>query len=148
MPDVLADLWSTRLRGGMEWLLDERGLRHRMTLADYCDVVPLEGEVRIGDLRLEWRPTIHHIPTSALRFSDGRRMLGYSADTSFDPGLVEWLAESQLFLHETNLGVHTPLERLVGLDEAVKQRMRLIHYPDFLDVATAPIACARQGDRL
>jgi hypothetical protein len=59
---------------------------------------------------------------------------------------VAWLGESELFFHETNLGVHTPLASLVGLPEAVKARMRLIHYPDFHDVASSPIRCAREGE--
>jgi hypothetical protein len=44
--------------------------------------------------------------------------------------------------------VHTPLADLVGLPESVRARMRLIHYPDQLDPATAPIACARESDCL
>jgi ribonuclease BN (tRNA processing enzyme) len=148
MPDVLAGLWDTRLRGGMETLMEADGSRRTLALADYADVLPLEGAaVQLGPLRIEWRPTIHHIPTSALRFFAGDKSLGYSADTAFDPSLIAWLAETDLFFHETNLGVHTPLQALLTRPEAEKARMRLIHYPDFLEPATAPIACARQGDR-
>jgi ribonuclease BN (tRNA processing enzyme) len=148
MPEVLAGLWETRLRGGMETLLEPDGSRHSLTLTDYADVRPLEGAaVQLGALRIEWRPTIHHIPTSALRFFTGGASFGYSADTAFDPSLIDWLAATDLFFHETNLGVHTPLAQLVARPEAEKARMRLIHYPDFLDPATAPIACARQGQR-
>jgi hypothetical protein len=111
-------------------------------------VIPLgPGATHLGPLRLEWRRTIHHIPTSALRLTGRGRTLGYSADTAFDPALVDWLAESDLFFHETNLGVHTPLAKLVGLPESVRERMRLIHYPDFHDVDSSPIVCAREGDR-
>ena len=90
---------------------------------------------------------MHHIPTSALRVSAGGATLGYSADTAFDPALIDWLAASDLFLHETNYGTHTPLDRLLGVDAAVRARMRLIHYPDPHDVDGSPIACAREGDR-
>jgi len=148
-PEVLADLWDGRLRGGMEWLLDEQGMRHKMALTDYCDLHPLVGDsVEIGPLRVEWRPTVHHIHTTALRLHADGKSIGYSADTAFDLGLVEWLAECPLFLHETNLGVHTPLPALVALPDAVRAQMRLIHYPDFLDPYTSPIACAREGERL
>lgn len=148
IPDVLAGLWDTRLRGGMDVLMTETGERHALTLEDYADVVPLEeGETRVSGISIAWRRTIHHIPTSALRLSAGGRTVGYSADTSFDPGLIGWLAESHLFFHETNFGIHTPLAKLVELPGDIRERMRLIHYPDLLDVDTAPIPCAREGER-
>jgi ribonuclease BN (tRNA processing enzyme) len=149
IPDVLAGLWDTRLRGGMDTLMLPDGTFHKLELADYADVRPLASDVtRIGPIDLEWRRTIHHIPTSAVRLRVDRRAIGYSADTAFDPGLIAWLAETDLFFHETNYGVHTPLEALVGLPPEVRARMRLIHYPDALDPSTAPIACAREGERL
>jgi ribonuclease BN (tRNA processing enzyme) len=147
--EVLAGLWSTRLAGGMDTLMHADGSRSNLTLDDYADVVPLElGRNRIGDLMLEWRPTIHHIPTSALRLSNGEKTFGYSADTAYDPSLIEWLSESDAFFHETNLGVHTPLSSLVELPNAVRGKMRLIHYPDFHDVEGSPIPCVHEGDRL
>lgn len=147
--EVLAGLWSTRLAGGMDTLMHADGSLSHLTLEDYADVVPLEpGRNSIGDLTLEWRPTIHHIPTSALRFSTNGKTFGYSADTAFDPSLVEWLSASDVFFHETNLGVHTPLSSLVGLPDVVQRKMRLIHYPDFHDVEGSPIACVHEGQRL
>ena len=147
--EVLEGLWDTRLRGGMEWLMDESRAMHRMRLEDYAEVHALPpGTSAIGDLQIEWRRTIHHVPTSALRLRAGGRMFGYSADTAFDPELVDWLAASDAFFHETNLGVHTPLASLVACPEAVRARMRLIHYPDFHDADASPIPCAREGDRL
>lgn len=148
IPEVLAGVWDARLRGGMDTLLDTKGARHALTLEDYATVVPLgAGATAIGALSIEWRPTVHHIPTSALRVTAGGATVGYSADTAFDPALVAWLAESALFLHETNLGVHTPLADLAALDAAVRAKMRLIHYPDFHDVDGSPVPCAREGDR-
>jgi phosphoribosyl 1,2-cyclic phosphodiesterase len=150
IPEVLAGLWDTRLRGGMETLLDAPGGPARtLSLDDYADVRPLgPGATAVGDLSVEWRPTIHHIPTSAVRVQHRSASLGYSADTAFDPTLIAWLEQADLFFHETNLGIHTPLESLVALPEATRARMRLIHYPDFLDVAAAPIVCAREGERI
>lgn len=147
-PEVLAGLWETRLKGGMDTLMHPDGSRAALALSDYADVVPLgPGENAIGELSVTWRPTIHHIPTSALRFAAGGKSFGYSADTAFDPSLVAWLGQSDLFFHETNLGVHTPLASLVGLPAEVRGRMRLIHYPDFHDPDGSPIACAREGER-
>lgn len=146
---VLEGLWEARLRGGMDTLLDPSGAVHRLSLDDYAVVTPLRhgSATPIGDLTIEWRPTIHHIPTSALRIRAGGGSFGYSADTAFDPGLIAWLAESDLFLHETNYGVHTPLASLAGLPAETRARMRLIHYPDALDVESSPIPAAREGDR-
>ena len=125
------------------------GPTRSLSLDDYADVAPLSpGENRIGDLVLEHRPTIHHIPTTAVRVRSGARTIGYSADTAFDPTLVAWLAECDLFFHETNLGVHTPLSSLVALPAEVRARMRLIHYPDTFDVAGSAIAVLREGDVL
>ena len=147
--EVLEGLWETRLRGGMEWLMDESRAMHRMRLEDYADVHTLEaGTTRVGELAISWRRTIHHVPTSALRFQADGRAFGYSADTAFDPELIEWLAAADMFFHETNLGVHTPLSSLVGCAEPVRARMRLIHYPDFHDTASSPIPCALEGDRV
>jgi ribonuclease BN (tRNA processing enzyme) len=150
IPDVLAGLWDARLRGGMDVLMDADGARHPLTLDDYADVrpMPAAGDAfTIGDLTLTWRPTVHHIPTSALRVRAGAATFGYSADTAFDPSLIAWLSDADLMLHETNYGTHTPIERLVGVDATVRDRMRLIHYPDQHEVALSPIACAREGDR-
>jgi ribonuclease BN (tRNA processing enzyme) len=149
IPEVLADLWETRLKGGMSRLLATSGEVLTLRLDDYAHVVPLgPGANRIGALDLEWRKTIHHVPTSAIRVRSGAKTLGYSADTSFDPGLVTWLAETDIFFHETNYGVHTPLASLVALPRAVQAKMRLIHYPDDHDPDRSPIVCAREGERI
>lgn len=149
MPEVLAGLWETRLRGGMETLMDPDGGQVRsLSLEDYAEIRPLEQGSRIGDLELQFRPTIHHIPTSALRVRVGATSFGYSADTAFDPGLIDWLSACDLFFHETNVGVHTPLASLAILPAATRARMRLIHYPDFHEVDISPIRCAREGERI
>jgi ribonuclease BN (tRNA processing enzyme) len=148
IPEVLEHLWDQRLRGGMEWLMDKQQRFTRMSLDDYCDVHPLEGErARVGPFELEWRRTIHHVPTSALRVRAGGERIAYSADTAFDRSLVAWLADSALFFHECNLGVHTPLEELLTVEPEARARMRLIHYTDFHPVDESPIPCAREGER-
>ena len=148
IPEVLAGLWDTRLKGGMEVLMDERFEAQHLTLDDYADVRPIpEGGATIGPLHIDVRRTIHHIPTSALRVRGPGATFAYSADTAFDPALIAWLAEADLFFHETNLGIHTPLASLVALPEPTRRKMRLIHYPDFHDVASSPIPCAREGER-
>lgn len=147
MKEVLAGLWETRLRGGMETLLLGDGSRQTLGLCDYAEVTPLQaGGLDLADLRVHFRPTLHHIPTSALRIESQGRCVGYSADTAFDPSLVAWLAQSDLFFHETNLGVHTPLQALMSLDPVTKTKLRLIHYPDFHEAASCPLATAQEGE--
>lgn len=148
IPEVLAGLWDTRLKGGMEVLMNERFEAQLLTLDDYADVRPLSpGGTAIGPLLVDHRPTLHHIPTSALRVRGRGAAFAYSADTAFDPSLIEWLSHADLFFHETNVGIHTPLASLAALPEVTRRKMRLIHYPDFHDVASSPIPCTREGDR-
>src|SRR5437868_5147821 len=95
IPEVLADLWDSRLKGAMARLLEPSGAVQELVLADYANVNPLvPGTNRIGAFDLEWRRTVHHVPTSAIRVRCGAKTVGYSADTSFDRALVEWLAPS------------------------------------------------------
>lgn len=148
IPEVLTGLWDTRLKGGMEVLMNERFETQLLTLDDYADVLPLgPGGTAIGPLLVDCRHTLHHIPTSALRIRGRASTFAYSADTAFDPSLIEWLAEADLFFHETNVGIHTPITSLAGLPEATRRKMRLIHYPDFHDLPSSPIPCTREGER-
>jgi len=48
-------------------------------------------------------------------------------------------------IHETGYGVHTPYEKLAALDEHVRKKMRLIHYPDTLDLESANIEPLKEG---
>ena len=147
-PTVAARLWDGHLAAGMEQLLPAVGapfLSRRID--DYFEVLPLD-EARptaIGPFTVECRRTIHHIPTTALRLRAGGRCLGHSSDTAFDETLIAWLAESDLIVHETNLGVHTPYASLAALPAELRARMRLHHYPDNFDLAASAIEPLRQG---
>lgn len=149
-PEVAKRLWDGHLAAGMECLMSPAD--HHVDarrFEDYFDVVELgEGRpARLGPFEIECRRTIHHIPTTALRIRAGGACLGYSADTAFDPSLIEWLAEADLVVHETNFGVHTPYEDLAKLPADLRARMRLIHYPDMFDVPGSVIEPLRQGRR-
>lgn len=149
-PEVLAEVWDGHLAAGMRRLVEpERLAAQDLGLGDYFDTTPLAetGAVDVGPFRIECRRTIHHIPTTALRIAAGGRALGVSADTAFDPGLIAWLAEADLVVHETNRGIHTPYARLAALPRELRRRMRLIHYPDDFDTAGSAIEPLRQGAR-
>jgi ribonuclease BN (tRNA processing enzyme) len=150
-PDVQARLWDGRLAGGMDELADPAtGRPVSKTLGDWFDLVDLDLErpVQIGPFSIECRRTRHHVATTALRIRAGGRALGLSADTSFDPGLVDWLSEADLVLHETGRGIHTPYESLAALPAALRGRMRLIHYPDDLDASDGALLPLVQGRRV
>jgi ribonuclease BN (tRNA processing enzyme) len=162
-------LWNGHLAAGMERLLtradgadsadsadgaDGAGIggcvHSERGLEDYFELHSLDtdGEVRVGPFVVECRMTTHHIPTTAFRIRAGDRSLGISADTAFDPALLDWLLEADLVIHETNFGpAHTPYERLAELPEAQRARMRLIHYPDSFDLEASVIEPLEEGVR-
>jgi ribonuclease BN (tRNA processing enzyme) len=148
--EVRAVVWEERLKAPMGTLWD--GHAHRsMRFEDYFDFQQLrwEDETVVGPLRIRARRTIHHIPTSALLVTAEGRTLGYSADTAFDPGLIDFLAPADLILHETNLGPgHTPAAALEELPEEVRRKMRLYHYPDGLELGYGSIRLLREGELL
>lgn len=149
-PDVADRLWEGHLAGGMERLmLPFVHTIRRMELEDYFELRFLSqaDPVRVGPFRIESRKTIHHVPTTALRIHAGGRSLGYSADTTFDRSLIDWLSEADLILHETGSGLHTSYRRLRQLPADLRARMRLIHYPDEFDCPTSAIECLQQGRR-
>jgi ribonuclease BN (tRNA processing enzyme) len=149
-PDVARNLWDGHLAAGMAQLLAPDGASPvAKRLEDYFELAYLSERqpLSVGPFSIECRLTHHHIPTTALRISAGGRSLGYSADTSFDPDLIEWLAQADLVVHETNYGIHTPYAKLAALPAAVRAKMRLIHYPDDFDLAGTIIEPLRQGAR-
>jgi ribonuclease BN (tRNA processing enzyme) len=148
-PAVSARLWDGHLAGGMEVALQGPGVPAiERTLDEFFDVRPLacEEDVSVGPFRLRCRLTNHTVPTTGLCVEAAGRVLGYSADTAFDPVLISWLADADLIVHETNPGfLHTPYEQLAALPEALRNRMRLIHYPDDFDLDNSAIEPLRQG---
>lgn len=149
-PEVRSSIWDERLKASMGVLWNGEHFR-AMHFEDYFEHVPLSwtSEVTVGPFRIQSRPTIHHVPTSALLIEAAGRKLGYSSDTAFDPGLIEFLAPADLIIHETNLGpAHTPYTSLAALPSELRARMRLIHYPDDFDIASSAIAALHEGEVL
>jgi ribonuclease BN (tRNA processing enzyme) len=146
-PDVARRLWDGHLAAGMERLGVPGGAPTERTFEDYFELVPLDDSrpVRIGAFQIECRRTLHHLPTTALRVRAAGRAVGFSADTTYDPTLVAWLAEADLVVHEAGFGIHTPLERLAELPATTRARMRLAHFPDELDLSASPIEPLEEG---
>jgi ribonuclease BN (tRNA processing enzyme) len=149
-PEVAAHLWTGHLAGGMEWSLQGAGQAPvQRRLEDFFDLLTLDEAraVSIGPFTVQFRRTIHSVPTTALLLRAGGRCLGYSADTAFDPTLVSWLSTADLIVHEAGTGhQHTPYEMLAALSPDLRRRMRLIHYPDDFDVDANAIRPLRQGE--
>jgi ribonuclease BN (tRNA processing enzyme) len=148
VPEVRSSIWEPRLQVSMGQLWDGTQFRS-LSFEDYFDYQQLhwEAETRVGPFSIRARRTIHHVPTSALLISAGGRTLGYSADTAFDPALIEFLSGADLIIHETNHGpAHTAYDDLLTLDERLLRKMRLIHYSDLFDAAASKIAVVNQGE--
>jgi ribonuclease BN (tRNA processing enzyme) len=146
-PEVARRLWDGHLAAGMERIAAPGRAPDEKTFEDYFELVSL-GETRplqIGPFQIECRRTQHHVPTTALRVRAAGRVVGFSADTAFDPELIAWLGAADLVVHEAGFGIHTPLERLGELPEATRSRMRLAHFPDALDLSASPVEPLEQG---
>ena len=102
-----------------------------------------------GPFSIECRRTIHGVPTFAFRITARGRTLGFSADTAYDPSLIEWLSGADLIVHEVttlvHTGVHTPYEKLAALPESIRFKMRVAHYPDDFDVDSSVIEALSEG---
>lgn len=151
-PDVSAKVWDGLLAAGMsEVRMEHDGPTVRKQLDDFFELISLDASdpVTVGPFAIECRRTIHPIPTTAFRIGAGGRTLAFSADTAFDPALIAWLDEADLVVHEATAlphsGVHTPYEKLAALPAAVRDKMRLIHYPDDFDLAASVIEPLHQG---
>lgn len=149
-PEVRAVIWEQRLQASMQFLWNGES-RRELRFEDYFDYIPLRWDEpnAIGPFRISTRRTIHHVPTSALRVEVAGKRLSYSSDTAYDPELLRFLEPSDLVIHETNLGpAHTPYAQLAELPEALRARMRLIHYPDALASSPTTLRLLNEGDRL
>ncbi len=146
-PQVAGRLWDGHLAAGMERLGAPDGTSTEKTFEDYFERLTLDDTrpVQVGPFQVECRRTQHTVPTTALRVRAAGRAVGFSADTAFDADLIAWLGAADLVVHETGLGIHTPLERLAALPEETRSRVRLGHFPDALDPSASPLEPLEEG---
>jgi ribonuclease BN (tRNA processing enzyme) len=148
-PQVSELLWD-RLAPTFEHLEPDASAAPRAeTLRKYFELHPLDAgqAVPIGPFAVECRFTRHGLPTTALRIRAGDAVLGISADTEYDPDLIAWLTEADLFLHETGSGPHTPYEKLLALPAEVRAKLHLTHLSDQFDLAGSDLQILTQGRR-
>lgn len=118
-------------------------------LADYFDLrlLPPDGAAHVAGLSVRHRMGRHAVPSCGFLVGDGRRTLGWSGDTAWDPAHVEWLAQADFVVHETGPEpAHTPVEHLNGLPAGLRARMGLVHMPDGFDPASTAIRLLRDGE--
>ena len=114
-------------------------------------------EIVIGELRVSFAEADHPVPTVASRWSDGRRVLAYSADTGPKGDWPRLVRDAHLFLCEASLGADPPpgaaphhLEAGEAGRIAREQRARrlmLTHVPPHIDPRLAVLAAERTFDR-
>lgn len=149
-PEVRSVIWDQRLAAGigLRW---DGGKPCALGFEDFFEHLPLDWdkENAIGPFRVRLRRTRHMVPASALLVRAGGRCFGYSCDTVFDPELIRFLEPADLIFHEVGTGgPHTSYAELAGLPEALRRKMRLIHYPDGFAPADGALALLQEGETL
>jgi len=149
-PEAAEPLWDRRLEVALGQIWDGESYQS-VDEREYYSLteLPWREEVEIGPFTVETCQTVHHLPTMALRITDGDTSLGYSCDTAFDPDLVDWLSDCDLILHETSYGPgHTRLANLLELPDSVRDKMVVVHLPDnLLEIADqVDIEFGREGE--
>ncbi|MDX2176501.1 MAG: MBL fold metallo-hydrolase [Candidatus Sumerlaeia bacterium] len=153
LPELLVPLWEHRLYAAMGGKNEATG--EDRSLADYFQPHRIhpgtpQRLVNGPPLTVEFRRTKHSLPCAAMKFHYGRISLGYSADTPYDQGLVDWLSDCDLIIHEAAedeaAAIHTPLSQLERLPDELKSRIRLIHYGDDLGQEDTSMRLLREGE--
>lgn len=119
------------------------------TLADYFElrVLPKSAAANVAGLEVRHRMGRHTVPSCGFLLSDGSRTLGWSGDTTWDPGHVDWLSEADFIVHETSPApAHTPVEYLNALPPALREKMALVHMPDDFDRSSTGIRLLEDGE--
>jgi len=151
-PESSTRLWNGLLAAGMELVqLRPEAPPLQTRLGDYFELIDLDSSrpVECGPFSIECRRTVHSVPTFALRVTAGKQVLGFSADTAYDPSLIDWLSGADLIVHEATTlaesSVHTPYEKLAALPESLRAKIRLTHLPDDFDAASSVIEVLCEG---
>ena len=148
-PSVSEHLWSGHLAASMRRAKQESGLPEiENRFEDFFDLVVASEQQPLssGPFAISVYPATHSLPTTAIFVEAAGRKFGYSADTAYDPRLIEWLSRADLIVHEANDGFsHTPYQRLAELPVALRKRMLVVHCPDGFDPPGRELELLRQG---
>ena len=152
-PELIGPLWDNLLAGGMGQMRSQGDDPFETISRErYFETIPLKpGQpLTLGPFEVESHPTVHSLPCQGYRIGAGGRTLAISGDTAFDPGLLTWLErDAHLIVHEATTheppGMHTRIGELAALPRDLRERLRVIHYPDDYDLEASPIRPLRQG---
>ncbi|MGO9115426.1 MAG: MBL fold metallo-hydrolase [Thermoguttaceae bacterium] len=146
---VSEHLWSGHLAVSMQRAKQEPGqpdIEHRFE--DFFDLqeVSVERTVSVGPFTISIHPATHSLPVTAVFVEAAGRKFGCSADTTYDPRLIDWLSRADLIVHDAGGGFpHTPYQRLADLPIDVRKKMLLAHCPDGFEPPGREIGLLRQG---
>jgi ribonuclease BN (tRNA processing enzyme) len=131
--------------------MDGAGSPTPRTLDTFYEIREIEPgtTTTVAGLQVRCRLTQHPLPTLGLLISDGPSTLGWSSDTPFDQGHVDWLSAADMIVHECNHPpMHTPLASLEGLPAEITAKLRLNHIPDDFDRSATTLKALQAGDVL
>jgi ribonuclease BN (tRNA processing enzyme) len=133
---LIHPLWEHTLKGGMQ----QQGMIDK--LEDVFEVkvlIPDQSAGVVPGIEVELIPT-RHIPGKDSYSLFINRHLFYSADMTFDPGLLNHLVDQRScrsIMHEVQLRgageVHTTLDELLSLPIPLQERIHLMHYSDDME---------------
>ena len=127
-PELIDTLWEQSLRGGLE-----DPACGGCALTDYFDVVQVERRFEIASVQFEIIPTVHVQDKFCCGLKIDNRIY-FSGDTRFDPKAIRRHgSDVEVIYHDCQLskgGIHASLEELATLPEAIRSKIRLMHYSD------------------
>lgn len=135
--EVLEDLWSRSLQGGLGSLEGEVA-----SLQTYFDVhaIPANHGFTWEGVYFRLVQVMHNMdgdricPTFGLLFDLGSTRIFFTADTQFTPNQLDWLYEdADIIFHDCETapspsGIHAHYEQLMTLPANVRKKMWLYHY--------------------
>jgi L-ascorbate metabolism protein UlaG (beta-lactamase superfamily) len=150
LPEAIADdLWSTCLRGGLEWTADEQGDAEQCTLDSYFDSIRLDGGwADLGGVEIKAFAN-DHVPGKAtygliVREAGTSNQMIFGCDVrnriselEAEP-LPEDFRHGPIF-HDVQLfdtgqtGVHIHFDQILDYPESVRERIILVHYNESID---------------
>ena len=148
IPEVRRAIWENRLKSSMGPFTNNEFERvGEMKLEDFFRLRMLHaGRTQsISGMKIKIRYTKHFIPCFGFKVFYKGCSFGYSSDTTFDPAHIDFLADCDMILHETNKGGHTEYEKLLGLPPALRKKMMLIHIYDDFNIGRSEIPVADEG---
>ena len=152
-PEVSARLWDGLLAAGMaEVQMEPDGPTIQKQLDDYFELIPLSESAPVSVGPVRDRVPADHPPDP----DDGLPHPGRRPDPRLQrrhgvrPHADRLARRRRPDRPRGDVGlghsaVHTPYEKLAALPAALRDRMRLIHYPDDFDLAASVIEPLRQG---